>query len=147
MSETTDAVESIATTLKEAKDRLAQAEQIVAVIPQLRREIKILEKAHRGLSSTPTPRRNSGPTIKDSIFEALHGAGGRIEFEQGEMLKTIHAITGGKPNSVQVELHRLRRSGNVVVDRDDAGKIVALSLAPAPLKVVTSPEEDVQLQG
>lgn len=124
----TKAIQSIEATIREAKDSLRMAEQVAVTVPQLRRQIKVLERAYTGLTLTPTPRRKLGPTIKDSIFEALEAAGGRIEFEPTQMLNTIHGITGGKRTSVQVEIHRLRAAGRLVAEYNADGKPTALSI-------------------
>lgn len=127
---------SLETLIRSAEDRLRIAEQNAALAPQLRREIKALKKAHAGLVTGPAPRRRSGPTIKDSIFEALENAGGRIDFGPGEMLKTVHALTGGKPNSVQVEIHRLRDAGRLGADFDHDNKPISLFIVRPPLTAI-----------
>lgn len=126
-------IQSIASTLKEAKDRLKWAEDVAQMVPELRRNVKILERAYQALTSTPSPRRTVGPTIKDSILEALEAHGGRMEFEPGKMLATVHGETGGKKNSVQVELHRMRSSGRIRVERDADNKPVAIEVVKPPL--------------
>lgn len=143
----TDTIKSINKTLEAAHAKLRQAEQVASTVPQLRREIKVLEKARDSLSAQPTQRRKTGPTIKDSIFEALEAAGGRIEFEPGEMLKTIHALTGGKETSVQVEIHRLRRAGRIVAERNADSKPIALALARPTLAAVPTTPEAERLEG
>ena len=124
-----DILKDIGATLTHAKERLMVAEQVAATVPGLRREIKVLEKAYNSLTATPTQRRKVGPTIKDAIFEALEASGGSLTFPPGGMLNTVHALTGGNPNSVQVEIHRLRREGKVIADKNASGKPIALRVA------------------
>lgn len=132
----TKTINSIGATLQRAKEQLAIAEQVAATVPQLRREIKVLEKAYAGLTMAPAPRRKTGPTIKDSILEAVENAGGRLEFEPGRMLGTVHALTGGKRNSVQVEIHRLREAGRLGVEYNSDGKPIAISIIRHPLTAI-----------
>lgn len=135
-SQTIDVINDIGITLAHAKDRLQVAEQIAATVPGLRREIKVLEKAYNSLTATPTQRRKVGPTIKDSIFEALEASGGSLTFPPGGMLSTVHALTGGNPNSVQVEIHRLRKEGKLVADKNASGKPISLRVARQKLKAL-----------
>lgn len=131
-----DVIKDIKDTLEHAKVRLGVAEQVAATVPGLRREIKVLEKAYNSLTAAPTQRRKVGPTIKDAIFEALNEAGGTLTFPPGGMLSTVHALTGGNPNSVQVEIHRLRESGKLIADKNAAGKPIALRVARQKLKAL-----------
>lgn len=144
---TTDTINGIEALLEEARTALRNAEQVAATVPRLRREIKFLEKAYGSLTTDPTPRRTTGPTIKDSIYEALEASGGRIEFKPGQMLSTVHALTGGKRNSVQVEIHRLRNTGRLVVERNSDNKPIAISIARQPLTAVPTVADRERLEG
>lgn len=143
----TPTVQALHEVLDAAKKELHQAEQTAATVPRLRKEIKALEKALGAMSSSPAPRRKSGPTIKDAIFEALEASGGRISFTPGQMLATVHGLTGGKRNSVQVEIHRLDKSGRIIIERNAEGRPVAIKLAPAQLKAVPSVDARERLEG
>lgn len=136
MGNDTETIYGIKKTLQDAKDALRVAEQTAAALPKLRRDVKILERALASLTTAPTPRRNTGPTIKDAIFDALEAAGGRIEFAPGKMAATVAGLTGGKRNSVQVEIHRLRSDGRIGVDRDEDNRPIALYVVRKPLTAI-----------
>ncbi len=63
------------------------------------------------------------------------------------MLSTIHDQTGGKRNSVQVEIHRLRKNGRLAVERNSDNKPVALYIVRQPLAAVPSGAERERLEG
>lgn len=135
---TTPTVNSLEDLLDEAKRSLRQSEQVAATVPRLRREIKVLERALGAISSPPSSRRKAGPTIKNSIFEALQAAGGTLTFPPGEMLSTIHNLTGGNKNSVGVEIHRLEKAGRIIMERNIDGHPVATTIAPTKLEAVAT---------
>ena len=80
----TDVYASLTETLETAKERLAQAEAVADVIPQLKREIRALERTLSSLSTDSAAPR-TGPTIAERVLGAV---GSGVTFEAGAMLPT-----------------------------------------------------------
>lgn len=128
-------------TLTEAKARLAQLEEAVALIPRLRREIRVLERSLSALDDDTDGRKaRTGPSIREQIITAVRSRG-TVRFDAGTMLPTIAGMVDAKKKSVQVELHRLIRTGELDCERDASGHPIALSVAEEA-EVVAFPAEE-----
>lgn len=119
-----------------ARERLREAEEVAALVPQLRSQLREIERSLARLDNAPAPRRSVGPTIRESILAYLDGEGGEITFEPGGMLPTIHAAIGRHKSSVQVEIHRLEKNGSVIISRDDRGKPIGVRRARPALTAI-----------
>lgn len=129
MADTTEEVAGqIESLLGDAKARLTQAEAVAAVIPRLRQEIRVLERSVRDIREPPKTKRRTGPTIKERILTHLATAG-TVTFPPGGMLPTIHDAVDGNRNSVQVEIHRLEDSGDIVIERDYKARPISMRAA------------------
>lgn len=126
-----DVIENLRTTLDEARGKLDQAEAVAALIPKLRREIRVLERTLASLEDGAGERRpRTGPSLREQIVEAVASAG-VLEFEPGHMLPTVVDLVDGKKKSIQVELHRLIREGDLTAGRDSTNRPVSLTVARA----------------
>lgn len=124
-----DGLESV---LQAARQRLHEAEGVAAIIPQLRSQIREIERSLKRLDNVPNPQRATGPTISESILTYLHGEGGAITFAPGGMLPMVHNAIGRHKSSVQVEIHRLERTGQILINRNEAGKPIGMRVAARP---------------
>lgn len=144
MSEVRDDLEA---TLQAARERLARAEEVASIIPQLRRQIREVERAIGRINNTPEPRRHSGPTIAQAITAAVADEGGEIRFDPGGMLAAIHGLVGRHKSSVQVEIHRMERNGSLLVERDSRNMPVAVKLPRPTLSAIEGGAERDLLEG
>ncbi len=128
--------DSLEAVLSAARKRLREAEEVAAVIPQLRSQIREIERSLSRLDNAPAPRRSTGPTIRESILEFIDSEGGEITFEPGGMLPTIHGAIGRHKSSVQVEIHRLEKHGDLIISRDSKNKPIGVRRARPALTAI-----------
>lgn len=134
--------DSLEAVLTAARQRLREAEEVAAVIPQLRSQIREVERSLARLDSAPAPRRSVGPTIREAILAYLDSEGGEIAFEPGGMLPMVHAAVGRHKSSVQVEIHRLEKNGAVIISRDSKGKPIGMRRARPGLTAIRGEGQD-----